>query len=33
MKLAIGKTYMFLPTTKDEWDVIRETYFDVENAS
>ena len=30
MKLAIGKTYMFLPTTKD---VIRETYFDVKNAS
>ena len=33
MKLAIGKTYMFLPTTKNVWDAIRETYSDVENAS
>ncbi|KAJ9702785.1 hypothetical protein PVL29_004494 [Vitis rotundifolia] len=33
MKPAIGKTYMFLPTAKDVWDAIRETYSDVENAS
>ena len=33
MKLAIGKTYMFLPTTKNVWDAIRETYSDAENAS
>ena len=33
MKLAIGKTYMFLPTVKDVWDAIQETYSDVENAS
>ena len=33
MKLAIGKTYMFLPTAKDVWDVIRETYSDAKNAS
>ncbi|RVW31424.1 hypothetical protein CK203_086764 [Vitis vinifera] len=33
MKLAIGKTYMFLPTAKDVWDAIWETYSDAENAS
>ncbi|RVX09169.1 hypothetical protein CK203_013737 [Vitis vinifera] len=33
MKPSIGKTYMFLPTTKDVWDAIRETYSDAENAS
>ena len=33
MKPAIGKTYMFLPMTKDVWDAIQETYSDVENAS
>ncbi|RVW82775.1 hypothetical protein CK203_046905 [Vitis vinifera] len=33
MKLAISKTYMFLPTTKDVWDAIWETYSDAENAS
>ena len=33
MKLAIGKTYMFLPTAKDVWDAIRETYSDAKNAS
>ena len=32
MKLAIGKTYMFLPMTKDVWDAIRKTYSDAENA-
>ncbi|KAJ9682803.1 hypothetical protein PVL29_018680 [Vitis rotundifolia] len=33
MKPAIGKTYMFLPTAKDVWDAIRETYSDAKNAS
>ena len=33
MKPVIGKTYIFLPTTKDVWDVIRETYSDAENTS
>ena len=33
MKPAIGKTYMFLPTTKDVWDAIRETYSNAESAS
>ena len=33
MKLAIGKTYMFLSTENDVWDAIRETYSNVENAS
>ena len=33
MKPSIGKTYMFLPTTNDVWDAIRETYSDVKNAS
>ena len=33
MKLAIGKTYMFLPTAKGVWDAIWETYSDAENAS
>ncbi|RVW35219.1 hypothetical protein CK203_101896 [Vitis vinifera] len=33
MKPAIGKTYMLLPTAKDVWDEIRETYSNAENAS
>ena len=33
MKPTIGKTYMFLPTVKDVWDAIWETYSDAENAS
>ena len=33
MKPTIGKTYMFLPTAKDVWDAIWQTYSDVENAS
>ena len=33
MKPVIGKTYMFLPTAKDVWDAIRETYSDAKNAS
>ena len=33
MKSAIWETYMFLLMAKDVWDVIWETYSDVENAS
>ena len=33
MKPTIGKTYMFLPTAKEVWDAVRETYYDEENAS
>ena len=33
MKPVIGKMYIFLPTAKDVWDAIWETYSDVENAS
>ena len=33
MKPSIGKTYMFLPSAKEVWDAVRETYFDVENSS
>ena len=32
MKPSIGKTYMFLPSAKKVWDVVRETYSDVENS-
>ena len=33
MKPSIGKTYMFLPSAKEVWDAVRETYSDVENSS
>ena len=33
MKPTIGKTYLFLPTAKDVWDAVRETYSDMENSS
>ena len=33
MKPFIGKTYHFLPTAKDVWDVVRETYSNAENFS
>ena len=33
MKPSIGKTYMFLPSAKKVWDVVRETYSDMENSS
>ena len=32
MKPVIGKTYIFLPTAKDVWGAIRETYSDAKNA-
>ena len=28
-----GKMYLFLPTTKDVWEVVRETYLDLENST
>nr|XP_048326741.1 uncharacterized protein LOC125421570 [Ziziphus jujuba var. spinosa] len=32
MEPAIGKPFMFLPTNKDVWDTVRDTYFDLENS-
>ena len=32
IEALIGKTYLFLPTAKDVWDAIRETYSDLENS-
>ena len=29
----IGKTYLFLSSAKDIWDVVKETYFDLNNES
>lgn len=33
MKPSIGKTYLFLPTAKDVWEAVKETYSDSENAA
>ncbi|KAK3017341.1 hypothetical protein RJ639_007522 [Escallonia herrerae] len=33
MEPTIGKPYLFLPTAKDVWEAVRETYSDVENSS
>ncbi|XP_030442099.2 uncharacterized protein LOC115664291 [Syzygium oleosum] len=33
MEPTIGKPHLFLPTAKDVWDVVRETYSDLENSS
>lgn len=33
MEPALGKPFMFLLSTKDVWDIIRETYLDLENWS
>lgn len=33
MKSLISRTYLFLRTTKAIWDVIKENYSDLENAS
>ena len=33
MEISIGKTYLFLPTAKDVWDVVQETYSDIKNSS
>lgn len=31
MELTIRKPYLFLPTAKEAWDVVRDTYSDLEN--
>ena len=33
METAIGQTYLFLPTAKDLWDEVQETYSDLGNAT
>ena len=33
MEVSIGRTYLFLPTAKDVWDAVRETYSDPKNSS
>nr|XP_016452871.1 PREDICTED: uncharacterized protein LOC107777375 [Nicotiana tabacum] len=33
MDTVIGKSYIFLPTARDVWEAVRETYSYVENAS
>ncbi|KZV06757.1 hypothetical protein F511_45762, partial [Dorcoceras hygrometricum] len=33
MEPSIGRTYLFLPTAKDIWEAVRETYSDLENSS
>ena len=33
MDSSIGKPYLFLPTAKDVWEVVRDCYSDLENSS
>ena len=33
MEPSIGKPHLFLPTSKDVWDIVRDMYYDVENLS
>ena len=33
MDPTMRKLFMFLPTTKDVWEAVRETYSDLENHS
>ena len=33
MEPTVEKPHLFLPATKDEWDVVRDMYYDVENLS
>lgn len=33
MESSIGKPFLFIPTTKEVWDVVRDTYLDLENSS
>ncbi|KDO40572.1 hypothetical protein CISIN_1g042697mg [Citrus sinensis] len=33
IEVSIGKTHLFLPTAKDVWDAVRETYSDLKNSS
>ncbi|KAH9716025.1 protein kinase domain-containing protein [Citrus sinensis] len=32
MEVSIGRMYLFLPTAKDVWDAVRETYSDLKNS-
>ncbi|KAI5412874.1 hypothetical protein KIW84_057482 [Lathyrus oleraceus] len=33
METGIGKPYMFLPSAKDVWEAVKETYSDIQNSS
>ncbi|WJX90277.1 hypothetical protein P8452_72190 [Trifolium repens] len=33
METGLGKPYMFLPSAKDVWEAVKETYSDIQNAS
>ena len=33
MDLSIGNPFLFIPIVKEVWDVVRDTYSDVENSS
>ncbi|KAI5388470.1 hypothetical protein KIW84_074238 [Lathyrus oleraceus] len=33
IETGIGKPYMFLPSAKDVWEAIKETYSDIQNSS
>ena len=33
MEPTLGKPFMFLPTARDVWETVRETYSDLENRS
>jgi len=33
MELVIGKPFMFLPSTKEVWDAVKDTYSDIQNSS
>ncbi|KZV18555.1 hypothetical protein F511_16529, partial [Dorcoceras hygrometricum] len=33
MEPPIGRTFLFLPTAREVWDAVRETYSDLENSS
>ncbi|KAG8496666.1 hypothetical protein CXB51_007795 [Gossypium anomalum] len=33
MEAFVAKPFLFLPTVKDVWDAVKDTYLDLENAS
>ena len=33
MDPSIGKRYLFLPTARDVWEIVQETYWDLENSA
>ncbi|KAI5405627.1 hypothetical protein KIW84_052413 [Lathyrus oleraceus] len=33
METGIGKPYIFLPSAKDVWEAVKETYYDILNSS